>query len=188
VVLWHVIFIFAVFFAVDVGQILAPKFLQEVRGLSVEQIGWLGTAGAVGVVLLMLIISRLPGEGRLALVLSQVLALAGVALMAFVPGFPFLLLAFFISGSSRLVRPPTLVRFARLLTPATMSFGMGLQQTATQLGLALSPYVAGLLYTHNPTWPFYAGLIALVVTLLMTFILPTQTARSGDAPVVMRNA
>ena len=45
----HLFFIFIAFFAIDVGQVLAPKFLAEVRGYSVDQIGWLGTAGAIGI-------------------------------------------------------------------------------------------------------------------------------------------
>jgi MFS family permease len=187
---WQVFFVFAIFFAVDVGQILAPKFLEEVRGLTIHQIGWLGTVSALGVVLLMLLISRLPSEGRWGLFTSQGVALLGLALLAWAPGFSLLLVAFFISGSNRVVRPPTLANFARLLTPATMSFGMGLQQTATQVGLALSPYVAGLLYTHNPYWPFYAGLLALISTLLMTGLLPqpapvtSASAKQWDSEAV----
>jgi MFS family permease len=74
-----------------------------------------------------------------------------------------------------------LASFARLLTPATMSFGMGLQQTATQLGLAVSPYLAGLLYAYNPSWPFYAGLLALAVTLTATALLPQATSSDSKA-------
>lgn len=169
--LWHIFFLFLLFFAVDVGQILAPKYLQEVRGLDVHQIGWLGTAGAVGSMLLMLVIGRLPSHGPLPLLVSQLAAWLGVATMAFMPGFGPLLVAFLISGGNRVVRPPAIVRIARLLTPATMSFGLGLQQAATQLGLALSPFVAGLLYGRQPALPFYVGLAALGVTLLLTFTL-----------------
>jgi predicted MFS family arabinose efflux permease len=169
--LWHILFLFVLFFAVDVGQILAPKFLQEVRGLDVHEIGWLGTASAIGSMLLMLAISRLPSHGLLPLLLSQLAAVVGVATMAFAPGFAPLLFAFFISGSNRVVRPPTIVRIARLLTPATMSFGLGIQMAATQLGLALSPAVAGVLYGRSPALPFYVGLGALGLTLLLTFTL-----------------
>jgi predicted MFS family arabinose efflux permease len=177
VFLWHILFVFVIFFAVDVGQILAPKYLEEVRGLTVHQIGWLGTVSAIGVMLMMLAIGKLPSEGRLPLLMSQLAALIGVALMAFVPGFLPLLMAFFVGGNNRIARPPTLVRIARLLTPATMSFGLGIQQTAMQLGLALSPYVAGLLYTHDPALPFYAGLVALGFAILLTFTLPGQASQ-----------
>lgn len=167
-VLWSLLLVFGVFFAVDVGQVLAPKFLQEVRGLSINQIGWLGTASAVGVMVLSLALSRLRGEGRPALILSQIAAWVGVAILALTASGPALFVAFFVAGSNRLVRPPALVQFSRLLTPATMSFGMGLQQTASQVALSLSPYVAGLLYAGDPAWPFYAGLLCIGLTIIMT--------------------
>ncbi|RIK43378.1 MAG: hypothetical protein DCC55_05840 [Chloroflexi bacterium] len=185
-VLWHLVLIFGLFFAVDVGQILAPKFLQEVRGLTVNQIGWLGTASAVGVMVLSLALSRLRGEGRPALILAQVAAWVGVAILAVTASFPALLFAFFIAGSNRLVRPPALVRFSRLLTPATMSFGMGLQQTASQVGLSLSPYVAGMLYAGNPAWPFFAGMAAIALTVVMTIQLSRAT-QPGEPVLLQAN-
>lgn len=173
----HLFFIFIAFFAIDVGQVLAPKFLAEVRGYSVDQIGWLGTAGAIGIVILLLGLGKLPGEGQLALYVSLGLALVGLALLTFSPLFMLAFFAFFIGGSNRLIRPPTIARTARLLTPATLSFGLGLQQMAMQLGLSISPYTAGLLYAHNPSWPFYAGLLGLGMALLMMARLPSQPQR-----------
>jgi predicted MFS family arabinose efflux permease len=185
-VIWSLLLVFGIFFAVEVGQVLAPKFLQEVRGLSIHQIGWLGTASAVGVMVLSLALSRLRGEGRHALILSQVAAWVGVALLMWTASWPGLLIAFFIAGSNRLVRPPALVQFSRLLTPATMSFGMGLQQTASQIGLALAPYVAGLLYARNPSWPFIAGLVAIGLTCALSIIWPATSQPRG--PLALQTA
>jgi predicted MFS family arabinose efflux permease len=182
VVRQYLLYIFLLFFAVDVGQILAPKFLEEVRGLDIAQIGWLGATGAMGVLILGPLLSRLDRGSRLALSLGQMLALVSLALLAWAPGFPFLFFAFFIGGGNRLVRPLTLARFANLLTPATMSFGLGLQQTASQIGLALAPYAAGILYAHSPAWPLYAGFIALAVTLMLTSLLPAR--RPPDSAAV----
>lgn len=173
-ILTQVCFMFALFFAADVGLVFAPKFLAEVRGLDVAQIGWLGTVSAVGVLILAPLLSRWAGGNQRAIGLGQLLTLISLLLLTWGTGAPALFLAFLIGGGNRLVRPPTLARFANLLTPATMSFGLGLQQTATQIGLALSPYVAGLLYAYNPAWPFGAGMIALSVTLALTFLLPGE--------------
>ena len=164
----QLLFTLLVYFAIDVGVVLAPKFLQEVRGFSVAQIGWLGTVNAVGVVIISLAIGRIRGEGRLALVLSQLCMLLALPIVIFVPTFSWVALAYSYNGGNRLIRPPLLVRLSRLLNPATMSFGLGLQNTASQIGLALSPYVAGLLYAQNPTWPLIAGIIALGATLILT--------------------
>jgi MFS family permease len=173
---------FALFFAVDLGQILAPKYLEEVLGLDVAEIGWLGTISAVGVLILSPLLSRFGGGNRLAIAMSQGLALVSVALLAWAPSLSFLFIAFFMGGGNRLVRPLALARFANLLTPATMGFGLGLQQTASQIGLALAPYAAGVLYAYSPTWPFYAGFIALSVTLLLTGHLPAR--RPPESPTL----
>jgi MFS family permease len=182
VIRWHLFFIFALFFAVDLGQILAPKYLEEVLGLDVAEIGWLGTISAVGVLILSPLLSRFGGGNRLAIATSQGLALVSVALLAWAPSLSFLFIAFFMGGGNRLVRPLALARFANLLTPATMGFGLGLQQTASQIGLALAPYAAGVLYAYRPTWPFYAGFIALGVTLLLTGYLPAR--RPPESPTL----
>ncbi len=169
--LWHIVVMFLIFFAVDLGQVLTPKYLGEVRGLTVEQIGWLGSASAAGVVILLMVVGRLPSMTRLPMLLPQGLVLVALLLLLLAPGMPLLLLAYFVSGSNRLIRSPSLARMSNLLTPATMSFGLGIYQTALQFGYSVSPFVAGLLYEKNPIWPIYAGVIGLVVTLGLTFTL-----------------
>lgn len=172
----QIVFVFCLFFAVDVGVVLAPKFLEEVRGLSVNQIGWLGTFSAIGAALLVYLLSKLPSDGDWALMLGQLLALLGLLLLAITGLFPLLIVAFFMNPGNRLVRPPVLLRMSRLLDPSNLSFGLGIQQTAIQLGLALSPTVAGILYARNPAWPLYAGMAALVVTLVVSYLLSQNKA------------
>jgi len=170
--LWHIVFVLLLFFAVDVGLILAPKFLAEVRGLDLTQIGSLGTVSAIGVLILAPLISKVGGSRRLAIGAGTLITLLSVILLLWLPGFVALVVAFFFGGGNRLIRAPVLARFTHLLTPATMSFGLGLQQTAIQIGLAASPYVAGVLYAQNVYWPFYAGGISLILVLGMTALLP----------------
>jgi MFS family permease len=186
VILWHLLLMGLLFFAVDVGLILAPKYLEEVRGLAVAQIGWLGTLSAVGVLILAPLISRLAHGSRRAIFWGEGLAFVSILLLATTTNPAWLVAAFFIGGGNRLARPPTLARFSNLLTPATMSFGLGLQQTATQIGLALSPYVAGLLYAQNPVWPFYAGLAAILITAGFTWLLPER--QTVETPVQFQPA
>lgn len=58
-----------------------PKYLQEVRQLGLAQIGWLGTVGSLGVVVLSLTFGQLPETRRWALVLCQLVALAASVLL-----------------------------------------------------------------------------------------------------------
>lgn len=169
--MWNIVVIFTIFFAVDVGQVLAPKFLEEVQGFSVEQIGWLGTASAAGMVLLLNLAARLPAQRITSMLLPQALVLILVSTIAMMPVFPLLLLAYSTSGSNRLIRTPSLARMSNLLTPASMSFGLGIYQTAMQFGYSLSPYAAGLLYERAPIFPIYLGIGGLVITMLLTLTL-----------------
>lgn len=117
-------------------------------------------------------LSKLRGEGVRPLLIALGLSLTGLLLL-YVGGnnLALLAIAFFINGGNRLIRPPMLVRVGRLLGPQTLSFGLGLQQTATQLGLAVSPYVAGLLYAQAPIWPLHVGLTSVGAMLLIMIII-----------------
>jgi DHA1 family multidrug resistance protein-like MFS transporter len=172
--LWQIGFIFLLFFAIELGQVMAPKFLEDVRGLTISQIGWLGTIGSLGVMLLSLTLGQMPSERRGSLVLSQVVALLALILLLSTSAFVFIGLAYFIHGSNRLVRPIVDARLAHSLTPATLSFGYGFRELAMRSGLAAAPYLAGLLYTYDPFWPLVAGIVGLTLTLLLTFTLPAD--------------
>ena len=180
----EMLLVFCLFFAVDVGLVLAPKYLEEVQKLTVNEIGWLGTWAAIGMMLLVYTLSRLRGEGVRPLLIGLGLSITGLLLLLFGGNnLTLLAVAFFINGGNRLIRPPMLVRVGRLLGPQTLSFGLGMQQTATQLGLAVSPYVAGLLYAQQPVWPFYGGLASIgVMLLVMILIFLSETAASRVQP------
>jgi MFS family permease len=180
--IWQMVFIFLLFFVLELGQVMLPNFLEDVHGLTVAQIGWLGTLGSLGVMLLSLLLSRLPSERRGSLIWGQVVALLALTLFLNTPALLIISLAYFIHGSNRLVRPIVDARLAHSLTPATLSFGYGFREMAMRSGLAAAPYVAGLLYAYNPAWPLVAGIVGLGLTLLLTSTLPADVrARS---PVV----
>jgi MFS family permease len=171
---WQIIFIFLLFFVIELGQVMIPNFLEDVRGLTVGQIGWLGTVGSLGVMLISLALSRMPSERRGSLILGQLVALAGLILLLNSPALIFIGLAYFIHGNNRLIRPIVDARLAHSLTPAILSFGYGFRELAMRSGLAAAPYLAGLLYSYNPTWPLVAGIAGLMLTLLLTFTLPAD--------------
>jgi predicted MFS family arabinose efflux permease len=180
----EIVFIFLLFLAIDLGQVMAPKFLAEVRGLTVSQIGWLGSIGTLGVVGLTLALGRLPAERRTPLLISQAVALVALLIWLAVPGLLATGLAYFIHGSNRVIRPITASRLSAALDPDTMSFGFGFYQTAQQLGLTISPYAAGLLYAQDPAWPLFAGALAICVMMLVTLRLPKAVApRIVEEPV-----
>jgi len=167
-------FIFLMFVATDVGTVMAPNFLEDVRGLSVAQIGALSSVGTLGIAALTFIIGRLPTERRTPLFISQGAGLAALLLWLMMPGLLWIGVASFISGGNRLFRPLASGRLVSTLNAETMSLGFGFFQTAQQLGLTIAPYLAGLLYTRDPHWPLWAGVIGLLAAMGLTAILPSQ--------------
>ena len=181
--LWQIIFVLLLFFAIELGQVMAPNFLEDVRGLSVSQIGWLGTLGSLGVVLLTLLLGQMRSERRGSLILGQMVALLALVLLVSTSTLALISLAYFIHGSNRLIRPIIDGRIAHSLNAASLSFGYGLRETAMRLGLAGAPYIAGLLYAYDPSWPLYAGIAGLTVMLLLTFTLPTDARAHAPAAI-----
>lgn len=162
----EIAFVLLMFIVTDIGTVLLPNFLKDVRGLSVAQIGALSSIGTLGIALLTFVISRLPTERRLPLFITQAAAGAALLLWLLAPGLIWIGLAFLIHGGNRVFRPITAGRLVNTLTPETMSFGFGFYQTAQQLGLTISPYAAGLLYAHDPHWPLWAGVVGLAAAMV----------------------
>jgi len=172
--LCQIAFVFLLYFSLEISHIMAPKFLEDVRGLKVGQIGWLGSVASLGVVILQLLLGQLSTGRRLSLLLVQLVALVATAIWLNTSLLFLIVIAYFIHGYNRLVRPIIVGRLSHSLDPATLSFGYGFYETSFRLGLAVAPYVAGLLYEHSPSWPLLAGIVCLSVTLMLTFTLPTK--------------
>ena len=170
--LLQVFFAFYTFFVLELGQVLMPKFLQDVRGLSLSQIGWMGTAAAVSVAILSLVWSQFPTEKPWAFWLSQMAAIAGLLVWLSFPHPAFIMFAYFIYGGERTARSLISARLTRSLTPATVSLGYGFYETALRLSLALAPSAAGFLYTHNPAWPLLVSLLGLIVAVPLAGFIP----------------
>jgi MFS family permease len=179
--LWQIAFVFLLYFSLEISHIMAPKFLEDVRGLRVGQIGWLGSVASLGVVILQLLLGQLPTERRLSLLLVQLVALVATAIWLNTSLLFLIVIAYFMHGYNRLVRPIIVGRLSHSLDPATLSFGYGFYETSFRLGLAVAPYVAGLLYEHSPGWPLLAGIMCLSVTLVLTFTLPTKGKQTVSA-------
>jgi predicted MFS family arabinose efflux permease len=179
--LWQIVFVFLLYFSLEISHILAPKFLEDVRRLSVAQIGGLGSVASLGVITLQLLFGALSPHRRLPLLLCQLTALAGTLLWLNTSLLGLIVLAYFIHGYNRVVRPIAVGRIARSLDSATLSFGYGFYETAFRLGLAVAPYAAGLLYERDPSWPMLAGIGGLGLTMALTFTLPARRPRAVSA-------
>lgn len=162
---------FAVF-AMYLAQPLTPNFLEDVRGLSLSNIGIVFTMGALGNALLAISLSRTKPYG------GFLIAQAMVGVFAFLiwrgTNLPILALGYFLLGGFRAARPLALAQARELVHDSQMGFTYGLMETVNSVIFILTPPLAGFLYKMNPVmiYPLAIGLI--IVSVIVSFILPRR--------------
>jgi MFS transporter, DHA1 family, multidrug resistance protein len=162
---------FAVF-AMYLAQPLTPNFLEDVRGLSLGNVGIIFTFGALGNALLALFLSRAKPYG------GFILAQGMVAVFAFIiwrgTSLPLLALGYFLLGGFRAARPLALAQARELVHESQMGLTYGVMETVNSVIFILTPPLAGFLYKIDPAtnYPLALGLIA--VSVIISFILPRR--------------
>jgi predicted MFS family arabinose efflux permease len=182
--LWQMLVLALIIFSFDLGTLLTPSFLQDVKGLSVGQIGQMGTVASLGLMAFMLGVGQMRPERRLPFILLQLSVAAGLALLLAAPSqasslafYPVLGLGYFCRGAVEAIWPVSRGRVALWVAPQALSLGFAVMDTASQLARTLAPFAAGLLYARGPAWPLAAGLASLSLTLLLTLTLPQGRPR-----------
>jgi DHA1 family tetracycline resistance protein-like MFS transporter len=167
-----------ILFATNLGVILAPNYLQQVKGLSVQQVGGLGTVASIGLMAMTVLQGRLPAERRRPLLIVQAasgLALVLILLSPASVGGALPLMAFsayFFRGGIDAIWTPTAGRLSLWLPPEIRSLGFGFRDTAIRIALTLAPLAAGQLYALDPALPLLAGMAAVASSVLLTLTLP----------------
>ena len=160
--------IFIVMFAAYLSQPLTQNFLQEVRGLTLGQIGLLGSLGAVGNVTLNLILGQT--AARIGFLVGQLLT----ALFAFLiwrgSGMGIFGLAYFLLGGYRAARSLASAHISSLVHEAQMGLAYGLSETVNALSLILAPPLAGYLYLSDPASPYPFSLFLIFLGIILTLI------------------
>lgn len=144
------------------GWALAPNFLQEVHGLEFQTIGWLGSMGAGGSVLLSLIISRVrlfqPPFNGLALALGAVIGgfavlLLGGTLWAFA-------IAYVLRGGFLVAWSVFYAAYSEVTPAELRSRAFALAEILGSAGSTIAPFLAGWLYEIDQRLPLALGLLA----------------------------
>jgi DHA1 family multidrug resistance protein-like MFS transporter len=178
--LWQVGVIMLIMFSLYLGIVLAPNYLQEVKKLSVQQIGELGTVSSLGLMAFTVWLGRLPAERRTPLMLVQLAALIMLAMILNSPiamggGLPLIFVAAYLfRGGADAVWTPISSRLSLWVPPDILSLGFSLRDTAVRIALTIAPLAAGQLYALNPAYPLYAGMAAVGLTMLLTLTLPRR--------------
>ena len=160
------VLIFFAVFTLYLPQPLAQNFLQDERGLSLSQIGLLGSLGGIGNVSLSLILGQI--GARAGFLLAQ-LATALFALLLWRGSeMGFYSLAYFLLGGYRAARSLAAAHVNSLIDDAQMGLAYGLTETASAFPLILAPPLAGYLYSSSPESPLYFGLVLIFVSIILT--------------------
>jgi len=160
--------IFVATFAMYLPQPLTPNFLKGERGLSIIQMGWVGTVGSAGNFALNLLLGSL--NARLGFVLGQ----AMVGLFALIiwkgTGIPFYMLGYFLLGGFRAARMLAMAQVRELIHQAQMGLAYGIAETLGSLATVIAPLLAGYMYEDNPASIYPLSLLLLLGSMGVTLI------------------
>ena len=168
--------VFGVMTVLYLGMSLAPKFLSDVKGINLEQIGWFGSVNALGGFLFNQYLGRRPPRRGL-LVMMGLIFLYGLILLqgAWVGWFA---LAYFLRGGYFTVRAQINALVTRIVSPTQWGAAFALAEMVITGANVLAPYLAGDWYQRfSPALPFQimVGLIP-VAAVLMWFLAPRPTS------------
>ncbi len=161
--------IFLAMFVMYLPQPLAPRFLQNERGLSLESIGLLGSIGSLGNAVLALGLGQL--AARNGFLLAQVSVAAFSLLLWKGTGLGWYALGYFLLGGYRSTRSLIYAQVRPLIHPAQMGLAYGVAETFSALAVMLAPLLAGVLYTQDPGRVYWvsAGLIGVMMVVMGVF-------------------
>ncbi len=168
--------VFVMFFVIFLPQPLAQNYLQNQRGLSLEDIGLLISMRSLGVVLLNLSIGFL--DARAGLVATQI----GMALFSVVMwqgrGMPAFVLAYGLLGSTQTARLMLMAQGRALVKAENMGLAYGALETTLALVSILAPPLAGAVYAIQPdlVFPLSAAGVCLAIGLGLAFLPRPQPA------------
>jgi MFS family permease len=170
---------FLTVFIMYLPQPLTPNFLQDVRHLSLESIGLLGSAGSLGNAVLNLVLGQF--AARTGFLLAQVCVGLFSLLIWKGTGMPWYALGYFVLGGFRASRSLIYAQVRPIIHTAQMGLAYGVAETFNSLAVVLAPLLAGVLYTRAPASVFPVSLGLAAVGLVVSAIFAPRE-KSGAAP------
>ncbi|MGB7875562.1 MAG: MFS transporter, partial [Anaerolineales bacterium] len=168
---------FLVMFATYLPQPLSPNFLQNERGISLSQMGWLGSLGSLGNVAFNLVLGQL--NARLGFVLGQIfVALFALALWKGT-GQAWYMLGYFLLGGFRAARMLAIAQVRVLIHQAQMGLAYGMTEAGSAMALILSPLVAGYLYDRDPASIYPLSLLLITIGVIISLLFAPREKRQS---------
>ena len=177
----------ALLLVLTTGFTLVPNYLQDEHGVSVRVIGQFGSIFALGSVILGLAIARIPALSRPWNALLLTTLLCPVAFLLFYFGS-----SVWIFGVAFLFRGGYLVSWSLIyaaageVTPGRLrARAFSLLEVLGGAGFAIAPFLAGALYSIDPSLPLLAAIIATVpLVIAMLFVRRYLATRESVVQVI----
>jgi MFS family permease len=167
-------------FVMYLPQPLTPRFLQNERGLSLENIGLLGSIGSLGNAVLALVLGQI--VARSGFLLAQVAVAIFSLLIWKGSGLGWYALGYFLLGGFRTARSLIYAQVRPLIHPAQMGLAYGVTETFSSLAVMLAPLLAGVLYTQKPDIVYWVSALLMAVMLVVSAIFsPRQVGITEPA-------
>ena len=173
---------FFVMFATYLPQPLSPNFLQNERGITLGQMGVIGSFGSLGNVAFNLVLGQM--NARLGFVLGQIC----VALFAFSlwkgTGQPWYMLGYFLLGGFRVARMLAIAQVQFLIHQAQMGLAFGMTEAGNSAAMILAPLLAGYLYDKDPASIYALSLLLITIGGIISLIFAPREKRQTAEEIV----
>jgi len=166
-------FVFLISLVLFLPQPLAPNYLQNQLGISLQTIGFLGAVTNLGNVLLNLAFGLLPAQ--IGLILGQVFVGAFAFLVWRFSQLPILAVGYFLLGGFRATRSLLMAQSEKMVNPANLGLAYGILETVAGSAMVVAPPIAGALYTANPKSIFSISVVMITAVLAFT-VMRRKTA------------
>jgi MFS family permease len=159
--------VFFAHFAMYVSQPLATNYLQNSHKLSLSDIGFLGSIGSIGSVVLSLGFGYL--DAGFGFILSQVATIFFPLLLVKGSTMPFFAFGYFMLGGFRAARAMSIALLRNYINSANMGLAYGIAETTSSLAMIAAPVLAGYLYEVDPDWMLHSGIIFTFLSVIISF-------------------
>jgi predicted MFS family arabinose efflux permease len=160
--------VFVICLALFLPQPLAPNYLQNQLGISVQTIGILGAVTNLGNVLISLLFGQLPPQTGL--ILGQISVGAFAFLLWKFSRLPILITGYFFLGGFRATRSLLSAQVDKMVSSSNMGMAYGILETVTGLAMVAAPPLAGVLYAAKPESIFSVSIMMIIPVLLFTLL------------------
>ena len=173
---------FFVMMAIYLPQPFTSKFLQDVRGLSLEQIGFLGTIGGAGNTALSFLLGFL--DARLGFILGQVSVGMYSVLLWQMNGYGWFAVSYFMLGGFRASRSLFMAQIRPLVHESQMGLAYGISETVLGLTGILAPITAGFLYERDTISIYPVAFFAIIAGVCLSLIFAPRPAQDRLQPIL----